>query len=115
MTKSNIGSYMVLVNGVEKKPLNEVSECPRVPSGDCKKRKCFERRLMIGHHKNNGAINFEKLEVFKPDSIEGNKNRVFKSVTNLLQFTKKHSCPKIEAEKYDEENAGKTLHSCEKP
>ena len=106
---------MVLVNGVEKKPLKEISECPRVPSGDCKKRKCFERRLMIGHHKNNGAINFEKLEVFKPDSIEGNKNRVFKSVTNLLQFTKKHSCPKIEAEKYDEESAGKTLYSCIQP
>ena len=67
---------------------------------------------MIGHHENNGAINFEKLKVFKPDSIEENKNRVFKSVTNLLQFTKKHSCPKIEADKYDEESAGKTLYSC---
>ena len=70
---------------------------------------------MIGHHKNNGALNFEKLEVFKPNSIEGNKNRVFKSVTNLLQFTKKHSCPKIEAEIYDEENAGKTPYSYIEP
>ena len=43
------------------------------------------------------------------------KFQVFKSVTNLLQFTKKHSCPKIEAEKYDEESAGKTLYSCIQP
>ena len=43
------------------------------------------------------------------------KFQVFKSVTNLLQFTKKHSCPKIEAEKYDEEGAGETLYSCIQP
>ena len=54
-------------------------------------------------------------KAFEPDSIVGNKNRVFKSVTNLLQFTKKHSCPKIEAEKYDEESAGKTLYFCIQP
>ena len=70
---------------------------------------------MIGHHRNGGTpMKFEKIEVFKPGDIVDGGSPTYKSVTNLLQFTKKHSCPEIEAESYDEEKVGKTLYSCVK-
>ena len=104
--KSYVGVYY---NGVEVNNKIEITEvkCPKLDKKLCKSRKCNERRLVVGHRKNSGAINFETLEIFNPGKPSEDEEPVFKGITNLLQYTQKHSCPKE-----DKTKDGDELYTC---
>ena len=107
------GEKAVYYNGAKINPDTDLVSCPKLPEKACNGKKCHERRFVVGHDDNGGEFTFDKLEVFRPEISTKSTSTLYRGITDLLQYTQKHSCPlRLADAEEDAKTDGKTLYKC---